>query len=72
MVTLTALNNLRCSLRPELIATVVAGAHTTVLLTNGVSLEVRESADEVQRQLDGRRAGRATVGAGRSGHGRAH
>jgi len=52
MVTVTALNNSRCSLRPELIASVVAGAPTTLQLTNGVNLEVRESADEVQRRIE--------------------
>jgi uncharacterized protein YlzI (FlbEa/FlbD family) len=65
MVSVTALNNLRCSLRPELIASVVAGAPTTLQLTNGVSLEVRESADEVQRQI-------RAAGAGRSRHAVAH
>jgi uncharacterized protein YlzI (FlbEa/FlbD family) len=56
MVTVTALNNLRCSLRPELIVSVVAGAPTTVILANGVSLAVCESADEVQRRIDRARA----------------
>jgi uncharacterized protein YlzI (FlbEa/FlbD family) len=72
MVTLTALNNLRCSLRPELIAAVTAGAPTTVLLANGVSLEVRESADEVQRQLQRLRGGHAAAAAGRGHHAAAH
>jgi uncharacterized protein YlzI (FlbEa/FlbD family) len=63
MVMLTALNNLRCSLRPERIASVVAGSPTIVQLTNGLSLEVRESADEVHRQL--------TVVGGSAPHGRA-
>jgi len=65
MVSVTALNNLRCSLRPELIASVVAGAPTTLRLTNGVSLEVRESAHEVQRRIE-------AAGAGRSRHAVAH
>jgi uncharacterized protein YlzI (FlbEa/FlbD family) len=69
MVTVTALNNLRCSLRPELIASVVAGSPTVVQLTNGLSLEVRESADEVRHQLEHRDG--LTVAGGRSRHGRA-
>jgi len=72
MVIVTALNNARCSLRPELIATVVAGAPTTVLLTNGLSLPVRESADDVQRQLDRQRDGGEAVAAGRHDRARAH
>jgi uncharacterized protein YlzI (FlbEa/FlbD family) len=52
MVTVTALNSLRCSLRPELVASVAAGPPTTVLLTTGVALLVRESADEVARRLE--------------------
>jgi uncharacterized protein YlzI (FlbEa/FlbD family) len=71
MVTVTALNRVRCSLRPERIASVVAGTPTIVQLTNGLSLVVRESADEVRRQLvpaadDGR-----LVAGGRRRHGRA-
>ena len=69
MVTVTALNNLRCSLRPELIASVVAGSPTVVQLTNGLSLEVRESADEVRHQLE--HSDGLAVGGGRSRHGRA-
>lgn len=65
MISVTALNNLRCSLRPELIASVVPGAPTMLLLTNGVSLEVFESADEVQRRIE-------AAGFGRTRHGRAH
>jgi len=65
MISVTALNNLRCSLRPELIASVVAGAPTMLLLTNGVSLEVFESADEVQRRIE-------AAGSGRTRYGRAH
>lgn len=72
MVIVTALNNLRCSLRPELIASVVAGVPTTVLLTNGVSLAVCESADEVQRRIDQARAAAEPATAGRGSHGRAH
>ena len=72
MVTLTAINNLRCSVRPELIAAVTAGARTTVVLTNGLSLEVRESADEVQRQLDRVRDRRGTAAAGRGRDAGAH
>ncbi len=70
MVTVTALNNLRCSLRPELIASVVAGSPTVVQLTNGLALEVRESADEVRHQLEHGSDGLAVAG-GRSRHGRA-
>jgi uncharacterized protein YlzI (FlbEa/FlbD family) len=51
MITLTALNHLRCSIRPELIADVTSGAPTAIVLTSGVRLEVRESAEEVQRLL---------------------
>lgn len=72
MVTVTALNNLRCSLRPERIASIMAGQPTIVLLTNGVSLEVRESADEIRRQLDHGHDDRLAVAGGRSSHGRAN
>lgn len=56
MVIVTALNAVRCALRPESIAAVVPGAPTTVLLTNGLALEVREPAEEVQRRLERARA----------------
>jgi uncharacterized protein YlzI (FlbEa/FlbD family) len=71
MVMLTALNNLRCSLRPERIASVVAGSPTIVQLTNGLSLEVRESADEVRRQLVHAQDGGLAVAGGSALHGRA-
>jgi uncharacterized protein YlzI (FlbEa/FlbD family) len=61
MITLTARNNVRCSLRPELVASVVAGPPTTVMLTSGLALEVRESVAEVERRLE--RARRATEAA---------
>ncbi len=51
MITLTALNDLRCSIRPELVVSVEAGASTMVLLQNGLVLAVRESVDEVRRRL---------------------
>lgn len=70
MVTVTAPNNVRCSLRPESILDVVAGTPTTVLLTNGLSLEVRESMEEVQRRLDHSRRRNAPTVAGRRSHGR--
>ncbi|MBI4245881.1 MAG: flagellar FlbD family protein [Candidatus Rokubacteria bacterium] len=72
MVIVTALNNVRCSLRPELIASVVGGAPTMVRLTNGLSLEIRESADDVQRQLELARQTAEPAAAGRGSHGRAH
>jgi uncharacterized protein YlzI (FlbEa/FlbD family) len=56
MITLTAVNNVRCSLRPELIADVSAGLPTAVVLTSGVRLEVREPADEVLRLVAQRRS----------------
>lgn len=65
MVILTALNNLRCSVRPELIASVEGGATTTVLLTTGVSLEVREPADCVRQLVE-----RARDAHAKNGHGR--
>jgi uncharacterized protein YlzI (FlbEa/FlbD family) len=61
MITLTAINNVRCSLRPELIADVSAGIPTVVVLVNGVRLEVREPADEVLRLLGQRRSGAPIV-----------
>ncbi len=72
MLTVTALNNVRCSLRPELVASVAAGPPTTVVLTNGVTLEVREPADEVRRRLERARGAPEPVGTGRNRHGRAH
>jgi uncharacterized protein YlzI (FlbEa/FlbD family) len=72
MLTVTALNNLRCSLRPELVASVLAGPPTTVVLTNGLALEVREPAAEVQRRLERARGGPEPAGAGRERHGRSH
>jgi uncharacterized protein YlzI (FlbEa/FlbD family) len=51
MITLTAVNNVRCSLRPELIADVSPGTPTAVILVNGFRLEVREPAAEVLRLL---------------------
>ncbi len=70
MVTVTAPNNVRCSLRPESIVDIVAGTPTTVVLTNGLSLEVREPAEEVQRRLDDARRGHTPAGAGRRARGR--
>ncbi|MBI3636623.1 MAG: flagellar FlbD family protein [Candidatus Rokubacteria bacterium] len=70
MVTVTAPNNVRCSLRPESILAVTGGAPTTVLLTNGLSLEVRESVEEVQRRLDQARRANAPAPLGRRSHGR--
>jgi uncharacterized protein YlzI (FlbEa/FlbD family) len=52
MITLTALNNLRCSIRPELIVAVEAGSSTVVLLSTGVRLAVKESAEEVRRLME--------------------
>ena len=70
MVTVTAPNNVRCSVRLESILDVVAGTPTTVLLTNGLSLEVRESVEEVQRRLDSARRVGTPAGSGRRSHGR--
>lgn len=72
MITVTALNSLRCSLRPELVASVVAGPPTTVVLTSGLVLEVREPADEVHRRLERARSGAEPAGAGRARRGRSH
>ena len=71
MVIVTALNNLRCTLRPERIASVVAGSPTIVQLTDGLNLEVCESADEVRRQLESVPDDGLAIAGGRSRHGRA-
>lgn len=48
MITVTALNRVRCSLAPQAIASVEAGAaSTTVRLKNGASFDVLESVNEV-------------------------
>lgn len=65
MITLTALNNVRCSIRPELIVAVQAGSSTAVLLSTGITLAVKESADDVRRLIEA--AGAATAGATRQG-----
>jgi uncharacterized protein YlzI (FlbEa/FlbD family) len=47
MITVTALNRARCSLAPQTIASVEAGAATTVRLKNGACFDVLESVNEV-------------------------
>ncbi len=65
MITLTALNNVRCSIRPELIVAVQAGASTVVMLSTGVTLAVKESVDDVRRLMDA--GAPVTAGATRRG-----
>lgn len=62
MITLTAVNNLRCSIRPELIVAVESGPTTVVLLSTGVRLAVKESADEVRRRMEATGGARAIAG----------
>lgn len=73
MITLTTLRDVRCSLRPERIVSVGTGSPTTVLLDSGLSVEVRESAEEVKSRLEAARAKASARAAELAhGHGRAH
>lgn len=51
MISVTTLGALRCSVHPDRVLAVEAGPPTRLLLDGGLSLLVREDADEVERRL---------------------
>jgi uncharacterized protein YlzI (FlbEa/FlbD family) len=70
VITVTTLQHVRCSVRPERIVAIGSGSPTTLTLDSGLCIPVRESPAEVKMRLEaaGARTARVpTVPAGRHG-----